>query len=58
MTPISVQLYSLREASEQDFDAVLSAYTAFLWARDGWEMPADQHDVFEEDGWIWTPPAE
>jgi hypothetical protein len=36
------------------FDAVLSAYTAYLWARDGWEMP---YGVFAEDGWIVVPPG-
>jgi hypothetical protein len=35
------------------FDAVLSAYTAYLWARDGWEIPGG---VFAEDGWIFAPP--
>jgi hypothetical protein len=35
------------------FDAVISAYTAFLWARDGWETPTG---VFAEDGWIYSPP--
>lgn len=35
------------------FDAVISAYTAFLWARDGWEPP---EGVFCDDGWIVTPP--
>lgn len=35
------------------FDAVISAYTAYLWARDGWELPAG---VFAEDGWIFSPP--
>jgi hypothetical protein len=37
------------------FDALLSAYTAFLWARDGWTMPDD--GAFADDGWIWVPPA-
>ena len=32
MTPISVQLYSLREASEQDFDAVLEELAAIGYA--------------------------
>jgi hypothetical protein len=36
------------------FDAGVSAYTAFLWARDGWESPTG---VFAEDGWITAPPA-
>ncbi|HSD86176.1 MAG TPA: DUF429 domain-containing protein [Kofleriaceae bacterium] len=35
------------------FDAVISAYTAYLWARDGWELPSG---VFAEDGWIFSPP--
>ncbi len=35
------------------FEALLSAYTAYLWARDSWQMPAG---VFAEDGWIWAPP--
>jgi hypothetical protein len=34
------------------FDAVISAYTAYRWARDGWKVPAD---VFAEDGWIFAP---
>lgn len=36
------------------FDALLSGYTAYLWARDGWEKHAG--DGLEEDGWIWAPP--
>jgi len=35
------------------FDAVISSYTAYLWAREGWEVPAG---VFAEDGWIFSPP--
>ncbi|MBA3820968.1 MAG: DUF429 domain-containing protein [Deltaproteobacteria bacterium] len=35
------------------FDAVISAYTAFLWARDGWAMPEGWHGA---DGWIAAPP--
>jgi predicted nuclease with RNAse H fold len=37
------------------FDAVMCAYTAFLWARDGWEMPVENRAVFQADGWIWAP---
>jgi hypothetical protein len=33
------------------FDAVISAYTAFLWARDGHEPPA----ALTDDGWIFAP---
>ena len=36
------------------FDAVISAYTAFLWARDGWVHPGG---VFDDDGWIFAPPS-
>lgn len=39
------------------FDAVIAAYTAFLWARDNWQMPAVAREVFEIDGWMWTPPS-
>ena len=39
------------------FDAVICAYTAYLWASEGWSMPGDNRDVFEADGWIWFPPA-
>jgi predicted RNase H-like nuclease len=38
------------------FDAVICAYTAFLWARDGWQMPEEDRQVFAVDGWIWAPP--
>jgi hypothetical protein len=40
------------------FDAIVAGYTAFLWARDGWEKPADWRDgPLSADGWIWSPPA-
>jgi predicted nuclease with RNAse H fold len=42
--------------SDHCFDAVMCAYTAFLWARDGWTMPQEDRAVFERDGWIWFPP--
>ena len=34
------------------FDAVISAYTAYRWARDGWDVP---EGCFREDGWIFAP---
>jgi len=34
------------------FEAIIAGYTAFLWARDGWQMPAGWNAA---DGWIWTP---
>lgn len=39
------------------FDAVICAYTAYLWATEEWAMPAEDTAIFEEDGWIWIPPA-
>jgi predicted nuclease with RNAse H fold len=38
--------------SDHCFDAVISAYTAYLWAREGWELPSE---LFAEDGWIFAP---
>ena len=35
------------------FDAVISAYTAYRWTKDGWST-AD--GVFADDGWIVAPP--
>lgn len=40
--------------SDHSFDAVISAYTAYLWARDGWPTP---DGCFEHDGWITAPPG-
>jgi hypothetical protein len=37
------------------FDALLSAYTGLLWARDEWQLP-DSGQPFADDGWIWVPP--
>ena len=39
------------------FDAVICAYTAWLWARDGWQLPVDERDVYQVDGWIHIPPG-
>jgi hypothetical protein len=38
------------------FDAVISAYTAYCWARDGWELPEQGAEMFATDGWVWAPP--
>lgn len=38
------------------FDAVIAAYTAFLWTRDDWQLPAADRATFLHDGWIWIPP--
>jgi hypothetical protein len=37
------------------FDALVAAYTGYLWAREGWTMP-EPADVFAADGWVWAPP--
>ena len=44
-------------SNDHCFDAVICAYTAHLWAREGWSIPRDGRDVFARDGWIWVPPA-
>ena len=47
--------------SDHLFEAVICAFTGFLWARDGWKLPAAAEPRDDEarlrDGWIWTPPA-
>ncbi|HXU63996.1 MAG TPA: DUF429 domain-containing protein [Polyangia bacterium] len=47
--------------SDHLFEAVICAYTGFLWARDGWILPPAAEPRDEQarlrDGWIWTPPA-
>lgn len=43
--------------SDHCFDALLSAYTAYLWARDGWTLP-DDAGALADDGWIWVPPGD
>ena len=37
------------------FDALIGAYTAYRFSRDGWALPGGDGGVFDEDGWIWTP---
>src|SRR5262245_34859909 len=47
--------------SDHLFEAVICAFTGFLWARDGWSLPdyATARDAAARlrDGWIWTPPV-
>ena len=38
------------------FDAVICAYTGYLWATEGWNMPSQHREVYVADGWIWFPP--
>lgn len=42
--------------SDHVFDAVICAYTGFLWAAEGWQLPAEASEVYRRDGWIWLPP--
>jgi hypothetical protein len=49
--------------SDHLFEAVICAFTGFLWARDGWTLPEGSHATAGRtdgarlaDGWIWTPP--
>jgi predicted nuclease with RNAse H fold len=42
--------------SDHAFDAIICAYTGYLWARDGWRLPDDVGVVPARDGWIWVPP--
>jgi hypothetical protein len=47
--------------SDHLFEAVICAFTGFLWARDGWVLPPAAEprddDARLRDGWIWTPPS-
>jgi predicted nuclease with RNAse H fold len=42
--------------SDHAFDAIVCAYTGYLFARDGWVMPSESAAVMARDGWIWVPP--
>jgi hypothetical protein len=47
--------------SDHLFEAVICAFTGFLWARDGWAVPPGATNRTDaerlRDGWIWVPPA-
>jgi len=46
--------------SDHLFDAVICAFTGYLWARDAWTLPdsveAARADRILDGGWIWVPP--
>jgi predicted RNase H-like nuclease len=42
--------------SDHAFDAIVCAYTGYLYARDGWQLPAGCAVDSTRDGWIWVPP--
>ena len=37
------------------FDAVICAYTAYLWAAEGWVMSGPDAELFASQGWVWFP---
>jgi hypothetical protein len=47
--------------SDHLFDAVICAFTGYLWARDAWTLPGTvgplRADRRADDGWIWLPPV-
>jgi predicted nuclease with RNAse H fold len=42
-------------SNDHCFDAVICAYTGYLWAAESWTLPVENRAVFEADGWIWAP---
>lgn len=36
------------------FDALISAYTAYRWSREGWTVPDEMAET-ASGGWVWTP---
>src|SRR6185503_15607094 len=44
-------------SNDHCFDAVICAYTGYLFAQERWTLPAEHRDVFGVDGWIFTPKA-
>jgi predicted nuclease with RNAse H fold len=43
--------------SDHAFDAILCAFTGYLYAREGWTHPPELEVRRGIDGWIWVPPA-
>jgi hypothetical protein len=42
--------------SDHLFDAVICAYTGYLWAQQGWPELEAGDGGLRRDGWIWVPP--
>jgi predicted nuclease with RNAse H fold len=40
---------------DHSFDAVVCAYTGYLWARQGWALPEGYAEIAGCEGWIWAP---
>jgi hypothetical protein len=43
--------------SDHLFDAVICAFTGYLWARDGWMELDRRASTLGGGGWIWVPPT-
>jgi predicted nuclease with RNAse H fold len=43
--------------SDHVFDALVCAYTGYLFQKDRWRIPEPLAAVAAVDGWIWTPPS-
>jgi len=44
--------------SDHLFEAIITAFTGYLWARDGWQAPAEMGSTAARDGLIWVPPEQ
>jgi len=56
----SLEFATWREESlrcDHSFDAVVCAYTGYLWATCGWILPDDYSEIAAVEGWIWIPQA-
>ncbi len=42
---------------DHSFDAVVCAYTAWLWIKKEWTLPEGFEVIDQLEGWIWRPPA-
>lgn len=43
--------------NDHSFDAVVCAYTGYLWATQGWAVPEEYAEIAALEGWIWIPEA-
>jgi len=43
--------------SDHLFDAVICAFTGYLWAKEGWPESETADAAIRRDGWIWVPPT-
>ena len=43
--------------NDHSFDAVVCAYTGWLWMTEGWQRPDGFEEIDLLEGWIWRPEA-